>query len=76
MKVICTEMVPKNWTGSKTKLDMNKNSDTAEINPEIQTVINRWNDFAKANDIRVERDLYWSETCAELNGACICKTKN
>ena len=54
---------------------MNKNSETAEITPEIQTVVNRWINFARANDIRVEKDLYWFKTCAELNGGCICKPK-
>jgi hypothetical protein len=44
-----------------------------EITPEIQNVLNRWKEFAKANDIEFDSSGgYWAKKCFERNGACIC----
>jgi hypothetical protein len=45
-----------------------------DITPEIQNVINRWDEFAKANDIEFyNSEGSWAKRCLELNGACILK---
>jgi hypothetical protein len=45
-----------------------------DITPEIQNVIDCWDEFAKANDIEFySSEGYWAKRCLELNGACILK---
>ena len=49
------------------------------ITPEIQNVINRWNDFAEKNNILLAPSSFISDIAfkakvnLQYNGACICK---